>query len=107
MTYKEFLKEKIGNMTSDDSIELYNEIEDSDYIYQNDEYFMDETFSSPNDAVRAVCYGNYEYMDTYVMFESDGNLKSGNHFSDFIDDDEFVDFLSEHDYARDKYEINN
>lgn len=41
------------------------------------------------------------------MFESDGNLKSGNYFSDFIDDDEFVDFLSEHDYARDEYEINN
>lgn len=106
MTYKEFLKETIADMTSDELVELYNEVQeniDGDYIYDNDENFMDEMFATPNDAVRAVCYGEYEYMDPYVKFESDGNLKSGNYFSDFVDEDDFVDTLADNEYFLNEY----
>ena len=47
MTYKEFLKEIVANMPSYELVELYNEISESlngDYIYDNDENFMDENF---------------------------------------------------------------
>lgn len=107
MTYEEFLKETIANMTSDELVELYNEVQeniDGDYIYDNDENFMDEMFATPNDAVRAVCYGEYEYMDSYVKFENDGNLKSGNSFSDFVDEDDFVDTLADNEYFLNEYQ---
>lgn len=106
MTYKEFLKEIVANMPSYELVELYNEISESlngDYIYDNDENFMDETFSTANDAVRAVCYGEYEYMDSYVKFENDGNLKSGNYFSDLVDEDEFIDMLANNEYFLNEY----
>lgn len=106
MTYEEFLKETIANMTSDELVELYNEVQeniDGDCIYDNDENFMDEMFATPNDAVRAVYYGEYEYMDSYVKFENDGNLKSGNHFSDLVDEDDFVDTLADNEYFLNEY----
>ena len=106
MTYKEFLKEKVADMTSDELVELYNEVQeniDGDYIYDNDENFMDEMFTSANDAVRAVCYGKYEYLDSYVKFENDGNLKSGKYFSDLIDEDDFINTLADNEYFMDEF----
>lgn len=106
MTYKEFLKEVVANMLSDELVELYNEVSENlngDYIYDNDENFINEMFSTPDDAVRAVCYGEYEYMDTYVKFKNDGNLKSGNYFSDLVDEDEFVDILADNEYFINEY----
>lgn len=45
--------------------------------YENDEYFFRDFFGDKVDeAVRAVCYGNYEYMDDYVRFNAYGNLDS-------------------------------
>lgn len=47
-----------------------------DYVYRNDEYFFDEQFEKADEAVRAVCYGEYKYMDDYVVFNGYGNLDS-------------------------------
>jgi hypothetical protein len=76
----EELKEKI---TTDELIEMVRNIisydgsfEDLDY-FENDEYFFQDFFQNKVDeAVRAVCYGNYEYMDDYVKFNAYGNLDS-------------------------------
>lgn len=49
-----------------------------DYIYyENDEEFFQTFFyNKVDEAIRAVCYGNYEYMDDYVRFNAYGNLDS-------------------------------
>ena len=45
--------------------------------YVNNEYFFKEMFGDKVDeAVRAVCYGDYNYMDDYVRFNGYGNLDS-------------------------------
>lgn len=55
-------------------------LEDYDY-YENDEYFFDTYFNNKvNEAVRAVCYGNYKYTDYYVRFNAYGNLDSCDEF---------------------------
>lgn len=49
--------------------------------YENDEYFFNDFFPGKvDDAVRAVCYGNYNYMDDYVHFNAYGNLESCSEF---------------------------
>lgn len=47
------------------------------YYWENDEYFF-EIFYNNNviDAVRAVCYGEYNYWDDLVQITWDGNLYS-------------------------------
>lgn len=53
-----------------------------DYIYDNDEYFFEEMFEKADDAVRAVCYGEYHYQDEYVVFNAYGNLDSFDYWKD-------------------------
>jgi hypothetical protein len=49
---------------------------DLDY-FENDEYFFEMMFGTKvDDAVRAVCYGDYKYMDDFVRVGDDGNLYS-------------------------------
>lgn len=49
------------------------------YYYDNDEDFFRTFFNNNIDeAVRAVCYGDYRYMDAYVQFNGYGNLESKN-----------------------------
>lgn len=65
------LKEMVSEVNS-----WNGELEDL-YYYENDEYFFEMMFGNKVDeAVRAVCYGNYEYMDDYVHFNAYGNLDS-------------------------------
>ena len=60
-------------------------LEDYNY-YKNDEEFFDIYFDNKvNEAVRAVCYGNYKYTDDYVRFNAYGNLDSCNKFE--LEDD--------------------
>jgi hypothetical protein len=49
-----------------------------DYVYyENDEYFFKDFFyNKVDEAVRAVCYGDYNYTDEYVRFNAYGNLDS-------------------------------
>lgn len=53
-----------------------------DYIHSNDEYFFEEMFEKADDAVRAVCYGEYHYQDEYVVFNAYGNLDSFDYWKD-------------------------
>lgn len=73
-------------------------LEDLNY-YQNDEYFFKEMFSETDEAVRAVCYGDYNYMDDYVKFNAYGNLDSCSEL-EYEEDlknniDEIIDTLEE------------
>ena len=67
--------EELLNLAQD--IESYNEalevgwrVNDKDFF---DCYFDGDTLG----AVRAVCYGTYNYSDDYVKFDAYGNLESG------------------------------
>lgn len=53
-----------------------------DYLdyFENDEYFFNDMFKSADDAVRAVCYGDYNYMDDLVKFNAYGNLESCSYY---------------------------
>lgn len=78
------LVEKIKNeLTINDLKEMVSELNSwngsLDWLeyYENDEDFFDLWFpNNPDEAVRSVCYGSYEYMDDYVRFNAYGNLES-------------------------------
>lgn len=75
-------------------------------FYDNDEYFFRDMFGDKIDeAVRAVCYGNYEYMDDFVQFNAYGNLDS-------VSEYEYYDILKTNveeifDTFMELYESNN
>ena len=62
-----------------------NENNTDDTIYYNDEDFFNTMFSNVDEAVRAVCYGEYNYTDKYVTFNGYANLVSFNYPDDHID----------------------
>lgn len=43
---------------------------------ENDEDFFNIYYNNALEAVRAVCYGNYNYADEYVKINAYGNLES-------------------------------
>ena len=98
---KEYLLNNIDTLR--DIVREINSWDSSlDYLdyYENDEYFFEMFFGNKiDDAVRAVCYGDYTYTDDYVKFNAYGNLDSCNEWEveyelkDNIDD--IVDRLLE------------
>ena len=61
----------------------------------NDEDFFDTFFKCPDDAVRAVCFGDYNYMDEYVRFNAYGNLESANEFQIMEDYKNYIEEITE------------
>ena len=71
-----------------------------DYIWENDECNLEEMFSGPSavsDALRAACYGDYNFTDRYVVLNAYGNLKS----YDIYDVEEQIDFDALAEYIMD------
>lgn len=68
-----------------------------DYLdyFENDEYFLNEMFRSPDDAVRAVCYGDYHYDDDLVKFNAYGNLESCSYYEYEKELEESIDDIIE------------
>lgn len=66
-----------------------------DWIYNNDEYFFEENFTKPIDAVRAVAFGDYRHGDTYVKFNGYANLDSFDSVSDHVDFDSLAVYVWE------------
>lgn len=62
-------------------INSYNEeLDDLDY-QENDEYFFNTYFENNiMEAIRACYFGNYDYNDAYVKFDTYGNLESAGYF---------------------------
>ena len=48
--------------------------------YENDEEFLEMCFENGLQIARAICYGDYHYMDEYVKFNAYGNLVSNSDF---------------------------
>lgn len=62
-------------------------------------------FTSTNDAIRAVYYGDYRYVDDYVVFNGYGNLESfsGYCLKDHVDIDDLASYLEENDFLKEEY----
>ena len=76
------LREIVQNLNS------YNGCLDYLDYYENGEDFFDTFFQTKDEAVRAVCYGDYTYTDYYVIINAYGNCDS-------IDDLEYNSLLEE------------
>lgn len=76
--YNELLEsittEELNEMVQD-CISYDGSFDDLDY-QMNDEEFFEVYFKDKMEVARAICYGNYNYMDAYVKFNAYGNLES-------------------------------
>lgn len=48
----------------------------NDYIYHNNPNELNSLFNSPDEAVRAAFYGDYNYSHSYFRIDGYGNLES-------------------------------
>lgn len=102
--YKDFLIDEFDNLDDKNLLSIYTELDSYDRIYDNtNTSFFDEQFSDTDEAVRAVCYGDYEYMAPFVRFNSYGNLETTWDLKDFIYTDELADKGIEIDYLKNEY----
>jgi len=92
---KNHLADQIENMSSDELMALNNAYcesahYDGDTIYENDDTFLEENFSSISEAVRAATYGEYNFSHSHVKFNGYANLES----LDGIGTDDLVETVS-------------
>lgn len=66
-----------------------------DYIYENDDYNINELFSKPDEALRAAFYGDYRYSDDYFVINGYANLDSFDEYDAYnhIDFDLLADYI--------------
>lgn len=62
-----------------DCIGYDGSFEDLDYR-ENDEDFFETYFKTKDEVARAICYGDYNYMDDFVRFNAYGNLESASKY---------------------------
>jgi hypothetical protein len=76
------------------SINSYDEsLSYLEYYYNDDDFFSIFFGINTMDAVRAVCFGDYNYCDDFVKFNGYGNLESANKYevmSEFEFEKEFI-----------------
>lgn len=89
-------------LENEDLLELVRDINSYDgsldwLDYQeNDKDFFDTYFyQNPDEAVRAVCYGDYKYTDEFVKFNGYGNLESCSKYEMQEDLETFIDDIIE------------
>lgn len=107
LTYYEFITEYLEELEEDELLEEWNEYCSNEcmdnYIYYNDEYFLDEYFEKPSDAVRAVYYGNFNYMDTYIQFNGYANLDTSSYLDDLVYISDLASYLEGNGFLEDEY----
>lgn len=100
MTKTEAIIDVLDGMSYSDKVDIWNEYAQDtgdEMIFQNGECFFEEMFSTTDEAVRAVCYGEYHYTDEYVRFNAYGNLETTNYPSQWIDDNSLADWIADND----------
>lgn len=98
MTKAEAIAEILEDMAEADLVSVWNEYAmevGDESIFENDEFFFSEMFSTTNEAVRAVCYGEYHYTDDYVRFNAYGNLETTNDPEEWVDITYLAEWLAE------------
>lgn len=99
MTREELVKVIVDEITIDELGNILNDINSWDGSFEelcfehNDEDFFNTYFENRVDeAVRAVCYGDYNYTDEYVRFNAYGNLES---FDEWQVENEITSYATE------------
>ena len=93
----EKVEEIIDSFSENDAFDAWNsycydnDIESS--VYFNNDDFWDTFFSKPSGVINALYYGNVEYRDRYIYFDSYGNVMSFNDIYEIADfDDDFKEW---------------
>ena len=74
----------------------YNDSLDFVTYYDNDESFFYEMYQeSIIDAIRAVCFGSYNFVDDYVKIDGYGNLESCNKWELAMNYDMFAEEIAD------------
>jgi len=85
MTYEKF-EEKWNELTFEEQLSIYNTFLDEEckaegHIYEFDEDFFTNSFSTPMQAARATYFGKIEsWADEFITLDAYGNLKSLNKY---------------------------
>lgn len=73
-------------------VNSYNDSLDYVTYYDNDESFFDEMYrGNVIEVIRAVCFGNYNFVDDYVKIDAYGNLESCNKWELAMNYDTFAE----------------
>ena len=99
---QEDVEEYLTQISDDDLVNYWNircrEEYPDDEISFNDEEFFEVYFGNKiMDAIRAVCFGEYNYQNKYVKFNGYANLETFNDPSDEIDIPELATYILEHE----------
>ena len=90
--------EQLKELSESDLMSCYNQYaQNNNYeeVYNNDEEFFEIFYPSAIDAVRAVCFGEYEYSHKFVMLNGYANLESSNYLEDLIDLDDLASYIED------------
>lgn len=99
------IREYIDGLSDSELVKLHNEYcreqnYSDDEIYTNDEDFFNTYFEGKTlEAVRAVCFGEYEYQNEYVKFNGYGNLESFNDPEPHVDKDAICTAIFEEEFT--------
>jgi len=93
--------EHLESLSDSDLVAAHNQYcqntnNSDDEVYENDEDFFNTYFEGRMmEAIRAVCYGSYNYSDEYVKFNGYANLESFNSPNGEIDLGDIADEILE------------
>lgn len=114
MNKQEVIEDYLNSLSTSEMVEVYNRfcesVNDTDSeIHENDEEFFKTFFKTTSDAVRAVCFGNYEYCHEYVRFNGYGNLDTTDYpVSDWMSIDEIAsDIVEDEETYSDLIDVDN
>lgn len=82
----------LENYSSAEWMQLHNECNEHDQIFDFDEGFFNTFFSSPYEAARAVQFGDINWNHQYIKFDGYGNLDSYEDPRDCIDEKELTKY---------------
>lgn len=91
MEIKKYILEKFENLEESKKVEILKRaiqecnswngsLDWLDYQINDEEFFKIYYGDNIDEAVRAVCYGDYNYTDEYVIINAYGNLESLNKY---------------------------
>ena len=77
---KEMLINQMYEMDEEDVLYIWNDYaydcRPDDVIYENEEDVLNDLFSRPSDAIRAIYFGDYTFNDSWFYFNGYGNIQS-------------------------------
>lgn len=90
MTHEE-LESLVNCLSYIDLMDIYNEFSDNSLTY-NDAEFFNSAFQNPWDAIVAICNGQYNLEDEFILMMEDNIISSDDMFT-LIDIDDIKDYI--------------